>query len=89
MQKRGFKLVTGGTSNHLILADIHSSFGIGKEAEIAMDKIGLTLNIMRFQTTTLCKVQAKRYSLEARQLSRREAPRRHGKNHGMDEAVNR
>ena len=45
LQKRGFKLVTGGTSNHLILADIHSSFGIdGKEAEIAMDKIGLTLN---------------------------------------------
>ena len=29
----------------MILADIHSSFGIdGKEAEIAMDKIGLTLN---------------------------------------------
>ena len=45
LQKRGFKLVTGGTSNHLILTDIHSSFGIdGKEAEIAMDKIGLTLN---------------------------------------------
>lgn len=45
LQKRGFKLVTGDTSNHLILADIHSSFGIdGKEAEIAMDKIGLTLN---------------------------------------------
>ena len=45
LQKRGFKLVTGGTSNHLILADIHSSFGIdGKKAEIAMDKIGLTLN---------------------------------------------
>ena len=45
LQKRGFKLLTGGTSNHLILADTHSSFGIdGKEAEIAMDKIGLTLN---------------------------------------------
>lgn len=45
LQKRGFKLVTGGTSNHLILADVHSSFGIdGKEAEIAMDKISLTLN---------------------------------------------
>jgi len=45
LQKRGFKLVTGGTSNHLILADVYSSFGIdGKEAEIAMDKTGLTLN---------------------------------------------
>ena len=45
LQKRGFKLVTGGTSNHLILANIYSSFDIdGKEAEIAMDKTGLTLN---------------------------------------------
>lgn len=45
MQKRGFQLVTGGTSNHLILANIYESFGIdGKEAEIALDKIGLTLN---------------------------------------------
>ena len=45
LQQRGFVLVTGGTSNHLILADVHASFGIdGKTAEIAMDKIGLTLN---------------------------------------------
>ena len=45
LQKRGFDLVTGGTSNHLILADVYKSFGIdGKEAEIALDKIGLTLN---------------------------------------------
>lgn len=45
LQKRGFELVTGGTSNHLVLADVHKSFGIdGKEAEVALDKIGLTLN---------------------------------------------
>lgn len=45
LQKHGFQLITGGTSNHLILADIHKSFGIdGKVAEIALDKIGLTLN---------------------------------------------
>lgn len=45
LTQRGFHLVTGGTSNHLILADVHKSFGIdGKEAEIALDKIGLTLN---------------------------------------------
>lgn len=45
MQKRGFLLVTGGTSNHLILADVYKSFGIdGKVAERALDKIGLTLN---------------------------------------------
>lgn len=45
LQRRGFKLVTGGTSNHLILADVYSSFGIdGKIAEEALDKIGLNLN---------------------------------------------
>lgn len=45
LQKRGFILVTGGTSNHLILADVYKSFGIdGKVAEEALDKIGLTLN---------------------------------------------
>jgi glycine hydroxymethyltransferase len=45
LQKRRFKLVTGGTSNHLILADVHSSFGLdGNVVETALDKIGLTLN---------------------------------------------
>jgi glycine hydroxymethyltransferase len=45
LKNRGFVLVTGGTSNHLILADVYKSFGIdGKVAERAIDKIGLTLN---------------------------------------------
>jgi glycine hydroxymethyltransferase len=45
MIKQGFQLVTGGTSNHLILADVYKSFGIdGKVAETAIDAIGLTLN---------------------------------------------
>lgn len=43
--KRDFKLVTGGTDNHLILANVHESFGVdGKEVEVALDKMGLTLN---------------------------------------------
>ena len=45
LQARGFELITGGTSNHLILADVYKSFAIdGKEAEVALDSIGLTLN---------------------------------------------
>ena len=45
LQTLGFKLVTGGTSNHLILADVQASFGIdGSVAEAACDAIGLTLN---------------------------------------------
>ncbi|NCU37803.1 serine hydroxymethyltransferase [Candidatus Saccharibacteria bacterium] len=43
--QRDFQLITGGTSNHLILADVYKSFAIdGKVAELAIDKIGLTLN---------------------------------------------
>jgi glycine hydroxymethyltransferase len=45
LMKRGFKLITNGTDNHLILADVYSSFGIdGGEAEHVLDTIGLTLN---------------------------------------------
>lgn len=45
MMKRNFKLITNGTDNHLILADIQTSFGFhGGVAEEALDKIGLTLN---------------------------------------------
>jgi glycine hydroxymethyltransferase len=54
LQKRGFKLVNGGTENHLILADIHQSFGIdGKVVEVALDKIGLTLNANSIPNDTL------------------------------------
>lgn len=45
LQKRGFKLVAGGTDNHLILADVYKSFGVdGKEIEKRLDSVGLTLN---------------------------------------------
>ena len=45
LKKRGFKLVAGGTKNHLIVADVQSSFGIdGDVAEKALDKVGLNLN---------------------------------------------
>ncbi len=54
LSKRGFKLITGGTKNHLILADVYSSFGIdGKAAEHAMDAIGLTLNANSIPNDTL------------------------------------
>jgi glycine hydroxymethyltransferase len=45
MIAEGFSLVTGGTSNHLILADVYSSFNLdGKVVEEVLDRIGLTLN---------------------------------------------
>lgn len=54
LKSRGFILVTGGTSNHLILADVHRSFGIdGKTVEESLDKIGLTLNANAVPDDTL------------------------------------
>lgn len=45
MMARGFKLVTNGTDNHLIMADVHTSFGVdGREAQDILDKIGLSAN---------------------------------------------
>ncbi len=45
LMKRGFKLITNGTDNHMLLADIKTSFGFdGSVAELTLDKIGLTLN---------------------------------------------
>ncbi len=45
MMAKGFKLITNGTDNHLILADVMSSFNVsGKIAEETFDKIHLTLN---------------------------------------------
>jgi glycine hydroxymethyltransferase len=45
LQQRGFELVTGGTSNHLILANVYQSFELdGSVVETVLDKIGLTLN---------------------------------------------
>lgn len=41
----GTRLITGGTDNHLILADAWTSFGIsGGEAETLLDRAGITLN---------------------------------------------
>lgn len=41
----GVRMLGGGTSNHLILADVYGSLGIpGKEAEEVLDRVGITLN---------------------------------------------
>ena len=45
LMARGARLITNGTSNHLLLIDCVSSWGrTGAEAEHLLDKIGLTLN---------------------------------------------
>jgi glycine hydroxymethyltransferase len=42
----GVRMIGGGTDNHLILADVYGSLGIsGKEAQTALDEVGMTLNM--------------------------------------------
>ena len=42
--KRGFRIVTGGTDNHLFLIDVHSRGITGTDAEKALDRAGITVN---------------------------------------------
>ncbi|MDI6729505.1 MAG: serine hydroxymethyltransferase [Thermodesulfovibrionales bacterium] len=42
--KRGFKIISGGTDNHLMLVDLRNMNVTGKEAEEALDKAGITVN---------------------------------------------
>lgn len=42
--KRGFKLVSGGTDNHLMLIDLTSKNMTGKEAESLLEEVNITAN---------------------------------------------
>lgn len=42
--KRGYRLVSGGTDNHLILVDLNNKDITGKDAEKLLDTIGITTN---------------------------------------------
>ena len=44
-KKANIRLITGGTDNHLLLADVFGSLGVtGQEAEKVLDDVGITLN---------------------------------------------
>jgi glycine hydroxymethyltransferase len=42
--KTGFRIVTGGTDNHLFLIDLYSRGITGKDAQPALDRAGITVN---------------------------------------------
>ncbi len=42
--EKDYRLVTGGTDNHLLLVDLTNKGVIGKEAEAALEKAGITVN---------------------------------------------
>ncbi len=44
ISKAGFRIVTGGTDNHLFLIDLYSRGVTGKDAQPALDRAGITVN---------------------------------------------
>ncbi|MGH9699963.1 MAG: serine hydroxymethyltransferase [Candidatus Acidiferrales bacterium] len=44
LSARGFRIVTGGTDNHLMLVDMHSRGITGRDAELALERSGMTVN---------------------------------------------
>jgi glycine hydroxymethyltransferase len=44
LQQAGFRLVSGGTDNHLMLVDVFQKGILGSEAENALGKAGITVN---------------------------------------------
>ncbi|MGI6631660.1 MAG: serine hydroxymethyltransferase [Bacillota bacterium] len=44
LMERGYRLVSGGTDNHLMLVDLTSKGITGRDAEVALDKVGITVN---------------------------------------------
>jgi glycine hydroxymethyltransferase len=44
LQEAGFRIVSGGTDNHLMLVDVFQKGILGSEAELALGKAGITVN---------------------------------------------
>jgi glycine hydroxymethyltransferase len=44
MRRNGFRLVSGGTDNHLMLVDVGSKGVTGKDCQAALDQSGITIN---------------------------------------------
>ena len=58
-KRLGMSIVSDGTDNHLILLDVYNSLGVtGKEAEILLDKIHITVNKNTIPNETLSPMVA-------------------------------
>jgi glycine hydroxymethyltransferase len=44
LEENGFRLVSGGTDNHMLLIDLRSKGLTGAQAELALDRAGITVN---------------------------------------------
>jgi len=44
LMERGYRIVSGGTDNHLLLVDVKRAGLTGRDAERALDEVGITVN---------------------------------------------
>ncbi|MBQ6493117.1 MAG: serine hydroxymethyltransferase [Erysipelotrichaceae bacterium] len=45
LKEEGFRIVSGGTDNHMVLTDVKSTLGLtGKQLETALDEVNITVN---------------------------------------------
>lgn len=59
LQIKGIPVISGGTDNHLILADVYNSLGItGKDAETLLDLVHITVNKNTIPNETLSPMKA-------------------------------
>ena len=50
----GYKVISNGTENHMFVLDVYNSIGLtGKEVEVALDKINITVNKNQIPNDTL------------------------------------
>ena len=101
LMRRGFKLVTNGTDNHLIMADVHTSFGVnGREVQDLLDKIGLSANCNAIPDDPLPPFRPSGLRLGTPAITTRGLKEEHMaqiaewiaqaiKNHGNDELLNK
>ena len=58
LERNGFRLVSGGTDNHLVLVDVQSKGLTGKECQEVLDEAGITTNKNTIPGETLSPFKA-------------------------------
>ena len=58
MTRNGYRLISGGTDNHLMLVDVGAKDVTGKDAQIALDEAGITVNKNTIPNETRSPFQA-------------------------------
>ena len=71
MKRNGYRLVSGGTDNHLMLVDVGAKGITGKDCQIALDEAGITTNKNTIPFETRSPFQASGIRLERRRCTTR------------------